>query len=665
MFKNLPLNNLLLGALSTLLIVMVHIDPLYAQGCDQCPKRVVSIYDCDVQVPVSSFNSISSWWDLSWPQAYANHTLFNNHSSENDCMAPVNDYSGIEISDLETENCQHTPDWLDLPPSGAIQDADYVFVSTVTGSNGNYTYTLSLQTAITREIVKSASASFTDASSGIQAGNGTMTTFLPIYTTILNYEQDKRAKDVTVARGQMAIPTPWMHEMTDQDNSTIYMKPDKAKVDTAETIHVHLTMDDCDGYPLANRQIYFTDPKDGTNLCTLMDGKLDCGSVVTDGNGEADIEYTAGSDTGRVEIGCIYRHKTPFGSDEVFYGALYLTVKTKTKPEFWEVKAQCTCHVSSTADTGYTNSAMGITITHSYSYEYNSSSSCQLTAIVRNMADPAYADTGAFWFDPDAAYAGDFKLAFVSGSFTSQSRSRTYDAMQAGGASTSGEDVISTEYSGSAAPKNGDLQISFFDGDNMADFGTACTGTETSAEYVTGNPPDNESTDDVSEAVDGGGSTADNTASFIKTDDGYLLSGGQTTITKSTDSPATTTTTATSFTISVTPMPGNNPDPTGVKSKADNRLPKTNSLFQNYPNPFNPTTMINYQLPMNNHVTLKVYDALGREVATLVNGRQNAGLYMVPFDGTRLSSGVYLYRIIIQGNDGKSFVSTKKLVLMK
>ena len=82
--------------------------------------------------------------------------------------------------------------------------------------------------------------------------------------------------------------------------------------------------------------------------------------------------------------------------------------------------------------------------------------------------------------------------------------------------------------------------------------------------------------------------------------------------------------------------------------------------FQNYPNPFNPTTAISYQLSAVSHVTLKVYDVLGREVATLVNEKQDAGTHVVTFDGSHLSSGVYFYRIT-----AGTFIATKKLVLMK
>jgi hypothetical protein len=77
----------------------------------------------------------------------------------------------------------------------------------------------------------------------------------------------------------------------------------------------------------------------------------------------------------------------------------------------------------------------------------------------------------------------------------------------------------------------------------------------------------------------------------------------------------------------------------------DATTPFAFTLAQNYPNPFNPGTVIAYQLPNEGTTTLRVYDMLGREVATLVNERQGAGHHMVRFDGSSFSSGVYFYRL--------------------
>lgn len=89
-------------------------------------------------------------------------------------------------------------------------------------------------------------------------------------------------------------------------------------------------------------------------------------------------------------------------------------------------------------------------------------------------------------------------------------------------------------------------------------------------------------------------------------------------------------------------------------------LPTTYELMQNYPNPFNPTTVIKYQLPEKNKVTIIIFDALGREVERLVDELKEAGNYQVEWNATKFSSGVYFYQI-----QADKFVKTKKLILIK
>jgi photosystem II stability/assembly factor-like uncharacterized protein len=89
-------------------------------------------------------------------------------------------------------------------------------------------------------------------------------------------------------------------------------------------------------------------------------------------------------------------------------------------------------------------------------------------------------------------------------------------------------------------------------------------------------------------------------------------------------------------------------------------LPTQIKLFQNYPNPFNPSTTIEYQLPTQSHVTLKVFDLLGREVATLVNEAQQPGTYAVQWDASSVASGMYFYRLITGEN-----VQQHKMLLLR
>jgi hypothetical protein len=96
-------------------------------------------------------------------------------------------------------------------------------------------------------------------------------------------------------------------------------------------------------------------------------------------------------------------------------------------------------------------------------------------------------------------------------------------------------------------------------------------------------------------------------------------------------------------------------------------IPTESCLSQNYPNPFNPSTTISYQIKASSYVTLKVYDILGREVATLVDGMKEVGYYTATFDGSRLASGIYFTRFVVQPQESgqQPFVQVKKMLLTK
>jgi hypothetical protein len=89
-------------------------------------------------------------------------------------------------------------------------------------------------------------------------------------------------------------------------------------------------------------------------------------------------------------------------------------------------------------------------------------------------------------------------------------------------------------------------------------------------------------------------------------------------------------------------------------------MPGVFNLHQNYPNPFNPSTVIEYDLPSREYVSLKVYNILGQEVAVLAEGLQEPGYKSVSFETTNLPSGVYVYRLV-----AGTFTDTKKMLLLR
>lgn len=98
---------------------------------------------------------------------------------------------------------------------------------------------------------------------------------------------------------------------------------------------------------------------------------------------------------------------------------------------------------------------------------------------------------------------------------------------------------------------------------------------------------------------------------------------------------------------------------TGIE-RSDEHPPDQFVLSQNFPNPFNPATTIKFQLPVNSHVTLRVFDCLGREVTILVEGENRAGDYSVRWDASSVSTGIYFYRLL-----AGVYSETKKAMFVK
>jgi hypothetical protein len=99
--------------------------------------------------------------------------------------------------------------------------------------------------------------------------------------------------------------------------------------------------------------------------------------------------------------------------------------------------------------------------------------------------------------------------------------------------------------------------------------------------------------------------------------------------------------------------------------EVDVTLPSEFALEQNYPNPFNPSTSIQFSLPIDAQVTIGVYNLVGEKVAEIASGNLSAGSHNITFDASKLTSGIYFYRLDATGFNGKTFSSVKKMTFMK
>ena len=100
--------------------------------------------------------------------------------------------------------------------------------------------------------------------------------------------------------------------------------------------------------------------------------------------------------------------------------------------------------------------------------------------------------------------------------------------------------------------------------------------------------------------------------------------------------------------------------PVSVEEEESEMMPASFELYQNYPNPFNPSTVIKFQVPNSSHVSIKVYDLIGREVAVLVDDIKEQGVYEINFDSKNLASGIYFYKMI-----AGDYTSVRKMNLLR
>ena len=641
MFKELHHFSVAVGFISFLLISVVHVVPADAQPCDQCGRPRVALYDCDVQVPRPTIpDSIPKWWTLSFPMAVARGEFMNNDPTRT-CMTFL-DGAMINANELQGGTLQFGNEYENLPPDGPVNSADYLITGSVAGSNGNYTLNLELQTAISREVVKSQSANFSyDITSQQAAGASAGSSFIPLFNTIRDFEVNKRDEDVTVAIGNML---------------EISVKPQKNKVDTGEVIDVALEMIDCDGVPLSYRTIFFGDTTlNGLPLHGTTSGTIDPSVAITDGDGKATVKFKAGHQKGFANIVAWYPNIKPCGRQDVFMGSAIVAIE-QPPPDLWFVDCTIFYEQSMTLDSSWSGSGYGTSWGGSNHWDIHTEGGARINAVIQNFA----VEGEEFEFNAPLSEA---EASSATGWYSDNEFTKHTEFL---GSDPSGSQIRSDYQTGNAVPGSEWFEFRYTQDDKYVNAGIDCYQHGGYEGRWFGPPPEggvdcwndfNGVYDDSSGGVSDDGSSDDDWCTITKSDSGYQAVCSQIeTQNEAYDAGTAIVSTTTVLTATIKPYSSL----VNVSPNSDKTVPRSFSLSQNFPNPFNPSTTINYQVPKTSLVVLKVYDVLGREAATLVNETKSPGTYEAKFDGSKFASGIYFCRMT-----AGSYISAKKLMLIK
>ena len=522
------------------------------------------------------------------------------------------------------------------PDSVGGTTINYLQFSSISGSPGNYLLTVTLEDGHTRHHIVDGTSGFsssTDTNSMGTACGSALASILPIITTINNYEKGLNAADPSLYIDPEIIVT-----------------PSAEKIALKAGINVSIQITDCDGTPLPNR-ILAVKTKDGT----LQDS-----TVTTDQNGHATDLFIAGSKnqfgiiTATIANAPTVRYDTvssdgfavvtvgnpvdTVGMCELNYSMRTTSVSfldrftnQKDTREDWTPNA-----------TASTNSADGVVILPVTFEDHgtillNSSDGDSLVFSTGKMSEHDFTFVNG-WITPSAACKDDH---------TNMEGTTHNGRIASSGASVILEYGPTIKSLDCSAWYNyeGPYYLYGFAFDDCEDLG----------------PPSKLDLYDVGTIV---GEVNDSHPGVSGTmAAGFAITSVQSkTKSKTTFDPTTgpssawDSITTASFSGYLRPVS----KLTSIEKPSGNTIPTSLALRQNYPNPLNPSTVIAYDLPVPSLVTLKVYDILGREVATLVTEKQNAGSYTDTFDGSRLSSGVYFYR-----TQAGPFAETGKFMLVK
>ncbi|MGE5411273.1 MAG: T9SS type A sorting domain-containing protein, partial [Clostridiales bacterium] len=638
------------------LIVLVSSIKTYSQECSECNQRNVIIYDNKMLVPRPDdpsdpelLTKTRKWFSLFYITAGENAAFWQDPS--HDCITKFT-AAFFTKADTVNESMIFGIDYTNTPPPGPLGGViQYIIYGAVGGGNGSYTLSLYLEAAQSREVIKTVTINFGEKDEPLTIGKNAYAQLAPLYNTMMEFEKKKRDQG-----------DPWAI------NPKIVTTPEKTVLKTNESTNVTFQLIDCDGVPLKSRKLTLT-----TTL-----GSFDPVSVTTDNEGKASTVFKSGATAGVANISATYPYRRAYEESAMSVSDEgYATIQIERQP-YWEVSGSYS----------YTEK-----ITHDYNADFGSGS----TDVMHEESNVNKSHKFNALLDVKQYYSGVYYTDSKPVSFT------------ASGNYTDGSSTVADNKYGSVgfshesnfsycagkpvtSDKNSKMSLNFgidfrqfnfqlaanMNGGGQRHFISQQIGSEPNNTFETTDcgGADNYSSIDFHARKGGEDTTYTNTETENRAD-GTVVQSTETVhkvfrenangtyemqyfeSLKTTETSKTAVSTDNTVTESQITFNGtiNSHITTGVNSDEHLIVPK-DYLFQNHPNPFNPVTMITYSIAKPGNVKLTIFDLLGREVKTLTDSFQGAGLHSVEFDASMLNSGIYFYTLRTS-----DFSSSKKMIL--
>jgi Secretion system C-terminal sorting domain len=624
-----------------LIFVLMSLQICFAQDCDNCITPTVSLYDVELEIPQPPFDTLHTYYGGSANyQAYLHwldlsnvspaYGIMNNDPKKN-CVEWMGGTFSEDLAAADTTSKVTIKAYqADIPHDGPIGGAQYLIWGILDSADGSYRIRMFLEDAKTRDQIAVGEQTFTKSEDAFTAGDAAAAQLEPVFDKIRAYQEKLRDENDNIA----------IHAI-------INVAPDQSEIKMNETDNVKISVYDCDGnpgdHPLKNRWI-----KIKTDL-----GHFDLDSVETDDNGEANVLFHADNESGTATINAVYYpYTTAYHEQNIAFGNAVINVDY-VPTRNWVLTLDLTFTTTNSVE-GSTNGDGS-----SSKYEEQDESHDIVHGDVHVVGD----------FDDTTASIEETLYSNLTGSKWQTSSSFYSSAVkQWTGDVTHTLETQNTTQSGQLIEN--DFVFVFGNTYPSGISFTCITNSSLAYEYddffYTEDETPPESKNQSSTLSDSSGyvtfwpgMVTPTTASYSGNKSGYDFEGQYHADSSSIDYRGYNVTQTLNASVSILIKPDNNI--TSIKGKSgDNTIPQTFILFQNYPNPFNPTTIISYSIPKSTYVSIKIYDALGREVKTLVKENKSPGTYNISFNGAGLSSGVYFYKM-----QAGSFVQTKKLLLIK